>query len=159
MNLECSGEGSECSAREDPLADLGRPEARGLIYGISTARNTTSQRLGQQDAALGLDESRTIDAYNQALAINAAFGSGKPSATGIFRLRAALREADRSRHGRGTSRARTRTWRTTTISRLTGPGRVNFYSERKDPPAPIMAVAHPAHHARRRWYKPWTWLN
>ena len=83
---------------EDPLEDLRRPEARGLIYGVSPARANTSKRLYQQDVAEGLtgQRYRTIDAYNDALGISQAFSPsiGKPAATGIFRLRAALAEAD-----------------------------------------------------------------
>jgi hypothetical protein len=82
----------------DPLVDLKRPEARGLIYGVSPARATTSQRLYFQDVAEGLagQRYRTIDSYNDAAGISQAFSpnTSKAAAVGIFRLRAALMEDD-----------------------------------------------------------------
>jgi hypothetical protein len=78
---------------EDPLPELADPAARGLIYGMSPARTTTSQRLALQDARLGNDVFRTIDAYNLAAGINDAFGAGgKKSATAVFKVREALAE-------------------------------------------------------------------
>jgi hypothetical protein len=82
----------------DPLVDLKRPEARGLVYGVSPARATTSKRLYQQDVAEGLEGQRyrTIDSYNDAAGISQAFSpnTSKAAAVGIFRLRAALMEDD-----------------------------------------------------------------
>lgn len=83
---------------DDPLDDLRDPAARGLIYGVSPSRATTSKRLYQQDVDEGLTGARyrTIDAYNDALGISQAFSpnTSKAAAVGVFRVRAALREAD-----------------------------------------------------------------
>jgi hypothetical protein len=80
---------------EDPLTELANPTARGLIYGMSPARKTTSQRLTMQDATLGYDVFRTVDAYNLAAGINDAFGSGgKTGVTAIFKVREALSETN-----------------------------------------------------------------
>lgn len=72
---------------KDPLKDLARPEARGLLYGTSTARKETSKRLAQQDLAKGLTHRRTIDAYNADAGINAAMSQ---AAKGIIIVREAL---------------------------------------------------------------------
>jgi hypothetical protein len=41
----------------------------------------------------------------------------------------------------------------------TGTGKVNFYSEIKDPPPPVVLVPVPAPVKKKKWYKPWTWLR
>lgn len=76
---------------KDPLKDLVRPEARGLLYGTSTTRKETSKRLAQQDLQQNLTRYRTIDAYNLDTGINDVMSN---AATGIFRVREALKVAD-----------------------------------------------------------------
>jgi hypothetical protein len=72
----------------DPLVDLGRPMARGLLYGTSSTRSKTLGRLGIQDNVRNMDRYRTIDVYNREAGINAVMDGG--AATAIFLIREAL---------------------------------------------------------------------
>ena len=77
---------------EDPLNDLSRPDAKGLIYGMSPARKATSKRMDAHDNLQSDDTPRrTIDEYNLDAGINSAMRS---AAVGIFAIREALQERD-----------------------------------------------------------------
>ncbi|QDO89576.1 hypothetical protein FNH13_15575 [Ornithinimicrobium ciconiae] len=81
---------SKVKSGKDPLKDLDRADARGLLYGTSTARKETSKRLAVQDQGRN-HARRTIDAYNADAGINQAMN---PAATGIFHVREALEVDD-----------------------------------------------------------------
>ena len=80
------------TAGEDPLNDLSRPDAKGLIYGVSPARKATNKRMDAHDNLQSDDTPRrTIDEYNLDAGINAGMRS---ASVGIFTIREALQATD-----------------------------------------------------------------